>query len=51
MPNLIGSIPDKRVAPLVDYLDRARAAGLGPDRIDYNDLLMVLLIVGLGLDI
>ena len=50
MPSVIGSIPDKQVSPLVDYLDKARATGLTADRIDYNELLWCLLVAGLGLD-
>ena len=48
MPSIIGSIPDIQTPPITDYLSLARQSGIR--RLDYNELLMCLLMARLGVD-
>lgn len=49
MPSITGSIPDSDVGPIMDYLARARKAGVV--KLDFNELLMCLLMARLGVDV
>ena len=48
LPSIIGSVPDAKAGPLLDYLQRARGAGV--QRLDYNELLGLLLVAVLEAD-
>ena len=45
MPAIVGSIPDREVAPLMAYIGKAREQ-VG-DRLTYNELLLCLLVARL----
>ena len=47
MPSIIGSIPDKETDNVTRYLQLARAQGI--EKLDYNELLMCLLMAKLGI--
>ena len=48
LPSIVGSIPDSDTGPVLAYLQRARQAGI--KRLDYNELLMCLLMSALGVE-
>lgn len=48
MPSIVGSIPDAEVGPIAIYLRSARESGVR--KLDYNELIMCLLLSALGVE-
>lgn len=49
MPAIKGSIPDAEVATLVAFIEQARELVGEDSTMSYNDFVVCLLLVGLGL--